>query len=74
MLNKKLSPHTTNKILIVIQGILLFTCLLTGFRAMMLTGADQHPQQVSKIVVSWLAFVVFLVIDMYRHNRFPWIR
>ena len=69
MFNIKLNPHTTNASLKVIQVLCILTVFLAAYRAMSLTG----PAQISKALVSYLAFVMFLVIDMYRHKKFPWI-
>lgn len=70
MTSKKLDPHTTHKILLAIQVLCLLTVFIAAYKAMHLTGSAQ----IAKSLVSYLAFVVFLVVDMHRQNQFPWIR
>lgn len=70
MPNFKLDPHVINRVLIAIQAVALLSVFIAGYKAMHLTGS----QQVAKAIVSYMAFVVFLVIDIYRKNRLPWIR
>ena len=62
-----LDPRTTNKALLLIQGLCLLAVFIAAWKAMHLTG----NAQVAKAIVSYLAFVIFLVIDLYRHRRFP---